>query len=49
MRKTKQMILCFKGKNCTIDDLLVVRKDQDIICNISYYTYLRVDVDQNLF
>ena len=48
VRKTKQMILCPRSKNRTIDDLLVIRKDQDIVCNTSYYTYLGVDVDQNL-
>ena len=48
VKKTKQMILCTRSKNCLIDDSLVVVKDQEPINRASDYMYLGVNVDQNL-
>ena len=48
MKKTKQMILCTRSKNCLIIYSLVVVKDQEPINRTSDYMYLGVNVDQNL-
>ena len=42
------MYLCSRGKNCCIDDTLMLRKVDAYISNTESYIYLEVNVDQNL-
>ena len=48
VRKTKQLTLCHRNKNSSIDNVLAIRKESECIGSTESYLYLGINVDQNL-